>query len=150
MTGFPLLRLLLLVMCLGGLALPLSMLTGNRPPPPEAVVVESGDDGQVATLVTLRFAHLPEVVRLSSLGEVLWESDQVDEGLMEVEVELGLGDPAYGVELWLEVEWGDGVPETAVGVELEPDGLETRSQVAWGEGVVDEVLRFRWEEVGDE
>jgi hypothetical protein len=151
MTGFPLARLLLLGLCLAGLAIPLAGLTGLRPVRPQAMAVaENGEEGLVGALVSLRFAHLPSNVRVSIDGETLWEGNDVGEQRIEIDVGLALSEPAQGVEIWLEAEWEEGVPETVIEVELEPDGLATRRATAWGEGRVDEVLSFRWREGIDE
>ena len=50
-----------------------------------------------------------------------------------------------GNELIVSATWPEGTPETALTVELEPDGFETRSETRWSSGTeLNEVLTFTW------
>jgi hypothetical protein len=50
-----------------------------------------------------------------------------------------------GNELVLEVKWPEGVGATAVTVELEPEGLDMRSETRWSDGgAISDVLTFVW------
>jgi hypothetical protein len=50
-----------------------------------------------------------------------------------------------GDELWVSASWPSGTPDTALTVELEPDGLEQKSETRWSEaGELSEVLTFHW------
>jgi hypothetical protein len=45
----------------------------------------------------------------------------------------------------VEATWPENTPATALGVEVEPDGRETRRATVWAEGAaVTELLTFSW------
>jgi hypothetical protein len=50
-----------------------------------------------------------------------------------------------GDDLELTASWADGTPETALTLEIEPDGNEERSQTRWSSGTaLNEILTFIW------
>jgi hypothetical protein len=49
------------------------------------------------------------------------------------------------VDVFLSATWPDNTPDTALTLELEPDGLEARSETRWSSaGSLDEVITFSW------
>lgn len=157
MRGSPPLHLLLLAAAFMLVALPLWRLTCARPGSHGhthggPVVVRGVDDHpeeehvhHLTTTVRVWFAHRPLSVSLMAgetelLKEVNWAAAEAP---VEVGVELEIGHD--GNELVLEASWPEGTPLTAVTVELEPEGLETRAETRWAtEGEVSDVLTFEW------
>lgn len=166
MRGSPPFHLLLLAAAFVLAAIPLSRLTCARDSGHahdhehehhghdhgERVVVKGTDEHpeeehvhHVETRVRLFFAHRPQSVSLLAgkkelLKDIDWTSAEAP---LEVEAELEISHD--GNELVLEATWPEGAPLTAVTVELEPEGLETRSETRWAaEGEVSDVLTFVW------
>ena len=147
----PLAATLGVVLCLGGLALPLRELTGKTPPAPAG----TGD---------ARMAGAAKVARPALPGENTWlriqwlaplvslrlrGTDGTDLATLpagpagEWEGEVALPLAGGQAELELEVDFGTSA-QSAVFVFLEPDGRETRHAHAIGEGAFREILRFAW------
>lgn len=98
---------------------------------------------EVPTLVRLRFAHRPLTVSLKE-GDVEL-AVKVDLATSPVEFQTELEVSHDGNELILQATWPEGTPETALTVELEPDGFDTRRETRWSSGnTLDEVLTFTW------
>jgi hypothetical protein len=50
-----------------------------------------------------------------------------------------------GNEMSLSAKWPEGTPETAVTIEIEPEGFDRVSETVWAAGNLDEeVLLFKW------
>ncbi|MEN3940071.1 hypothetical protein WJU23_02175 [Prosthecobacter sp. SYSU 5D2] len=165
MRGFPPIQLFLLglVFCL--LAFPLASLTqgygeaaaaqehgGHHHEVGEGVAVVKGGSEhpegehkhvEVPVLVRLRFAHAPLTVSLMQGDEEL--AEKLDLSASPVEFKAGMEVSHDGNELIVSATWPEGTPETALTVELEPDGFETRSETRWSSGTeLNEVLTFTW------
>lgn len=155
MRGCPPIHLMLLAIAFALVAVPLAQLTGNARPPTEKAAgdrqsVQGMDDHPeedhvhgVSVLIRLRFAHRPERVSLMAgetelLKELVWSETQA---LAEVSLEIG----HEGEEYLLEATWPEGTPDTALTVELEPDGLDLKSETRWSEeSAVSDLLTFHW------
>ena len=148
----PLAATLGVVLCLGGMALPLRELTGK--PAPARVGADSRGEAEKAPAPSsshqpvenawLRIKWLAPLasLRLSTNdGEELATLPAGPAG--EWEGELRLPVVSGLAELQLEVDFGSSA-ESAVFVFLEPDGRETRHAHAIGEGAFRETLRFAW------
>jgi hypothetical protein len=49
------------------------------------------------------------------------------------------------VDVFLSATWPQNTPDTALTLEIEPDGLEARSETRWSAaGSLDEVITFSW------
>lgn len=163
MRGSPPLHLLLLAAVFALVAIPLARLTGARAGEAataagmaladgERLVVEGVDEHpdeehahRVATRVRIYFAHRPQAVRLLAGEKDLLAGFDASgiEAPMETEADLAIGHEGH--ELVLEATWPEGTPLTAVTVELEPEGLEARSETRWAaEAEVSDVLTFVW------
>ncbi len=137
----------------GGFALasvPLARLTGAegaRRADAGADTAAASDGSSVRSLLRVRYAHEPERVALTHEGSVIAEFSgpwDAARGQVERDVTIRLpeGEP---LEVMVEAEWPAGTPPTALGVEWEPDGLETRRRTAWTEvGSLAEALTFSW------
>lgn len=157
MRGSPMLHLLLLITAFVLLSVPLRHLTGVARAQqavegltPSAAVVEGADthpEGehlhQLPVRIRLRFAHPPQAMSLRVGDQELLTGVDLTKSQVECEAKLELGHE--GNEFVLEGQWPAGAPDTAVTVELEPDGLELRSETRWSEGgLVSDVLTFVW------
>ncbi len=124
------------------LAFPLARLTGNgavtaREATPAAEVQE------VPVWIRLRFAHAPRQVSLIQDERDLLAGADLSASPVEVETRLRLG--ADGEELRLEAAWPEGTPDTALSVEIEPEGHETRELTRWSDGPeLNDLLLFQW------
>jgi hypothetical protein len=155
MRGFPPIHLMLLAIAFALVAVPLVQLTGKGAAMAETMAAgrqteQSLDEHpggahvhEVPVQIRLRFAHRPERVSLK-VGEtellraLVWSETQA---VAEVTLEIGQA----GEEYLLEAAWPEGTPETAVTVEIEPDGLDTKSETRWSEeGEVSDMLTFHW------
>jgi hypothetical protein len=140
MRGFPPIQLFLLCLAFVALAVPLSHLTGNTS---HAKVVQPAvkEAQSVKALLRLRFAHKPSTLRLKIADKEQFAS--ADASPLELHAVL----PATqdGVDVFLSATWPDNTPDTALTLELEPDGLEARSETRWSAaGSLDEVITFSW------
>ncbi|MFN0127265.1 MAG: hypothetical protein ACKV19_11335 [Verrucomicrobiales bacterium] len=152
MRSSPLVLLALVAAGFGLVSVPLARLTGAERVGRGAGEVRVGPSvagaaDDVRAVVRVRYVHEPERVVLSVEGHVVaefagpWEAGG---GLRELEVAVPIeeGEP---LEVLVEARWPTGTPTTALGVEWEPDGFETRRQTVWaGDGEVVEALTFLW------
>lgn len=143
MRGAPPLHLVLLAVAFGLFAIPLAQLTFARR---ETVMVKTEapatPSAQTGVLLRLRFAHVPR-----SLSLKLGDKELIPSGAlvspMEIQAEMII--PAEGMDLMLDATWPDGTPETPVTLDLEPDGLDSKSHTRWSSGTeLHESLSFLW------
>lgn len=134
------------------IAVPLARLTraeGARrvvAPGTAAVVDGTGAPG-VPTLVRIRFAHAPLAVTVMQDSRLVAEFGvPEDPGSGQMERSAVLAGPVDApVDLLVEATWPAGTPPTALGVEVEPDGAETRRATVWAEDLsLSELLTFSW------
>lgn len=140
MRGSPPIQIFLLGLMFVVLAVPLSHLTGTTTPV-KAAAVEKVVEKSVKGLVRVRYAHKPVTLSVKIGEKEVIQS--VEESPMEVEAPLP--SPKDGVDVFVKATWPEGTPDTAVTVELEPDGLATRSETRWSSAAsLDEVITFEW------
>jgi hypothetical protein len=156
MRGSPMLHLLLLITAFVLLSVPLRHLTGAvKSESGQAVAGASGvvegmeehPEGEhvhrVPVRIRVRYAHAPEMMRLEAGERDLLKGVGLGTSPVECEAEMEIGHE--GNEFVLEVKWPEGVGATAVTVELEPEGLDMRSETRWSEGgAISDVLTFVW------
>jgi hypothetical protein len=159
MRGFPPFQIFLLGLLFGLLAVPLGYLTGRGGhsagapvPKGEAEVIKGGaehPEGEhrhedVPVLIRVRFAHRPLSLSLKSEGkELLPPGSDLSSSPVEVQAEIAISHE--GNELSLEAAWPEGTPDTALTVEVEPEGFETRQETRWSDGAaLHEILTFVW------
>ncbi|MFC5453561.1 hypothetical protein [Prosthecobacter fluviatilis] len=141
MRGFPPIQIFLLVLAFVVLAIPLSILTGTTTPVKAAELKKMVEEKSVKGLVRVRYAHRPVTLSVK-IGEKEVISS-VEESPMEVDAPLP--STKDGVDVFVKATWPEGTPDTAVTVELEPDGLATRSETRWSSAAsLDEVITFEW------
>ena len=150
------LHLLLLITAFVLLSVPLRHLTGAVKS--ESGQAEAGASGvvegmeehpegehvhRVPVRIRVRYAHAPEMMRLEAGERDLLKGVGLGTSPVECEAEMEIGHE--GNEFVLEVKWPEGVGATAVTVELEPEGLDMRSETRWSEGgAISDVLTFVW------
>lgn len=140
MRGFPPIQIFLLCLAFIVLAVPLSQLTGTTTPE-KAAVVKVVESTSVKSLVRLRYAHKPVTLSVKIADKELIA------GIAASPIELDASLPSVkdGVDVFLSATWADGTPDTSITLELEPDGLASRSETRWSSaGSLDEVITFEW------
>ncbi|MEM7390823.1 MAG: hypothetical protein AAF492_00625 [Verrucomicrobiota bacterium] len=131
----------MMVVLLGGLALPLIHLTHSRPvagpeedPPPTS--------NRMEVFADLRFVHEPLDFSIDQDGQRLWskgeESGRAFSGAFSVALIKGV------CELSVQAHWPEGTGETAVELTLEPSGKDARRSTLWGEVHLDDWVEFSW------
>lgn len=156
MRGFPPVQIFLLGLIFGLLAIPLVRLTTDydematrhdhemRGQASDSPGTHATDQSKkVSTYIRLRFAHLPLTISLKQGDQEL--AGKLDLSASPVEFQSALPLSPDGNELIVTATWPDGTPNTALTVELEPDGLESRSETVWStDATLNEVLTFLW------
>lgn len=140
MRGFPPIQIFLLCLAFIVLAVPMSHLTGNTG---NAKVVKAAakEAENVKALLRLRFAHKPTTLSLKLADKELITSADAS----PLEVDAVLPATKEGVDVFLSATWPENTPDTALTLEIEPDGLEARSETRWSSaGSLDEVITFSW------
>jgi hypothetical protein len=161
MRGFPPIQIFLLGLLFGLLSIPLVQLTGH------AVSTHGGDavashsesssldstlkatlsssiEGlKIPVLLRVRYAHKPLKISLKDAAEELLIEPDLSASPLEVDSQLVVR--KEGNELSLEATWPEGTPDTALTVEIEPDGREARRETVWSSGAdLREILTFIW------
>lgn len=148
MRGYPPIQLFFLMLAFGAMAVPLARLTFAKEKPVMTVAAPTEKETKhTPTQLRVRFAH--QVKSLSAkLGdrEVLQNTTSgVANFMSPVESKLDLDIPTEGIEFIVSAEWPDGTPDTALTLELEPDGLDSKSETRWSSGnQMTEVISFQW------
>jgi len=166
MRGFPPIQIFLLGLAFGLLAFPLTKLTTgaamhaqeteahgheDHGHEGEERVVKGGTDHpegehrhvEVPTLARLRYAHRPLSVSLKQGDEELLKG--MDLSASPAELSTAIEISHEGNDLILTATWPEGTPDTALTMELEPDGFEIHRETRWSSGSsLDEVLTFTW------
>jgi hypothetical protein len=140
MRGFPPIQIFLLCLAFIVLAVPLSHLTGNTSNA-KIVKVAVKEAQSVKALLRLRFAHKPATLSLKIADKELITSADAS----PLELHAVLPSTKDGEDVFLSATWPENTPDTALTLEIEPDGLEARSETRWSSaGSLDEVITFSW------
>lgn len=133
----------MLMLAFGALAVPLSQLTFAKPRAAAPARPQQAESQRVSTLIRLRYAHKPTHVALRIGDRELLPAPVLESSPIEATVDLNI--PHEGIEFILSAEWPAGTADTALTIELEPDGLETRTQTCWSDAnQMTEVVSFQW------
>ena len=145
MRGSPPLHLILFALGFALLAVPLSRLTFARPIVVRDTSALVTDVLTVPTIVRIRVAHVPEALSLKLNGHELVAGGGTRPTAAALELRENIAIPADGLEFLLSAKWPSGTPDTAVSVELEPDGLDAQTQTRWSTGAqIEDVITYRW------
>ncbi len=145
MRGFPPLQIFLLGLAFCLLAVPLAQLTSNVAHVETAPVMAKADAApvKVAAVIRLRYAHKPLSISLKQGGLELLPKLDLTTSPAEMQTKMTIS--KAGNELELSATWPTGTPDTALTLEIEPDGLETRSETRWSsDSTLNEILTFIW------
>ena len=144
MRGFPPLHLFVLTVIFLIIGVPLYRLTLLERTQPSPPVEASTDSSKIKTYLRVKFAHRPTAMSAMSGETDLLKGVDFSSATMEPETTIEI--PHSGVEILLHAKWPEGTPNTAVTLELEPEGLDSKSETRWTSGAAElnEVLVFDW------
>lgn len=98
---------------------------------------------EVPALIRIRHAHRPLSVSLKSEGQELLPKLDLSASPAEVSAKIEVSHD--GNEFNLEAVWPPGTPDTALTVEIEPEGLDVRTETRWSTDTgLHEILTFTW------
>jgi hypothetical protein len=144
MRGSPPLHLILFVIGFALLAVPLAQLTFARAERSATLPSQHAID-KTPIIVRMRFAHAPSSVSLKLDGIEVLPTSSTQHPATRIEARAALPLPPEGIELSIAAKWPEGTPDTAVTIELEPDGLEAQSQTRWSrKHEMNDVLAYEW------
>lgn len=153
MRGFPPLHLLFFVVLFGLTAWPLSQLTFARRiyQPQQTTSAQTVEPSSTTSArLTLRVSHPVSQLVIRPLHPqdakplAVIDSGNLPSFPTEIPVELALDENT--IEISLEASWPSNTPDAAVTLELEPDGLDHKSQTVWSsDQQLHEILTFQWQ-----
>lgn len=148
MRGYPPIQLFFLMLAFGAMAVPLARLTFAREKPIVAAVAKvEKETKHTPTQLRLRFAHPVKSLSLKLGDREMLSNTTAGTATFTspLEVKQDLDIPAEGIEFIVSAEWSEGTPDTALTLELEPDGLDSKSETRWSSGnQMTEVISFQW------
>lgn len=144
MRGFPLFHTGLMVIALAVLAWPLIILTRPASSVQAAPVQQSEVSlaAHIPVRLDARWAHVPEYLLVSHLGEPLWEAASLS--ALQAGLDATLSIPEEGVDLEVTVRWPEGTPTSALQLTVTPEALPAQDQVLWGTVDESDVLTYQW------
>ena len=99
---------------------------------------------KVPAHILIHFAHPPTRVSLQQEDAELVGLD-LDWTQSPVEVEARIEVAHEGNEMFITADWPKGTPDTALTIEIEPNGFDARAQTVWtDEAELDELILFEW------
>jgi hypothetical protein len=137
MRGSPLLRVLLVVIGLLLVSLPLRSLTSHSPEKPSSTG-QPETEIQSNVHVVLTSTTFPFTFEISHLGKTIWKGDAL-EGSVARDVQMSF--PPEGIDLLVDAKWQD-QKQTAVRLDVTPEGSDTITKTLWGTAQVSDVLTF--------
>lgn len=132
MMRSPLFATILALFPLVALAFPLVKVLKPAPVVQVEKVEETKDEDFLEAYVIFRAAH---PFHKAVVNCVLFEEGDVEKEL--------IFDPNEPIDVV--VEWPEGTPYSAVLIEIQADGQETKSKTLWGTGTAVGELDFKWE-----
>lgn len=148
MRGYPPIQLFFLMLAFGAMAVPLARLTFAREKPAAIVAAPRETKAKhTPTQLRIRFAHPVKSLSVKLGDRELLKNTTagVAKFMSPVEAKLDLDIPADGIEFIVSAEWPEGTSDTALTLDLEPDGLDSKSETRWSSGhQMTEVLSFQW------
>ena len=144
MRGFPLLNLILSLLVCGLVILPLVRRTSVVAAPVSSGPVQPSLVRTVSSLISLRFVHKPQMVRLMEGRKVLHEWNDAPPG-MELSESVPLTLSEGRSEFTVQIAWPADTPDTMAEIKVEPDSMPPWSGNVWSNrATVDEVLNIPW------
>jgi hypothetical protein len=146
MRGYPPLQLIIAALGLALVAIPLAHLTSGAARPPSSIssTARSADaPSRYPAIIHVRFAHAPLRLRVLQGDRILLAAESPTESPVETEAPVQIASDAP--DFSIEADWPPGTPETAVTLEIEPDGHETRADTAWSvDGQINRLFHLEW------
>jgi hypothetical protein len=136
MRGSPLLRALLVVIALLAVLWPLRSLTTHRAEQPHAPPQTATAQSNVHLVLTS--TTFPFAFAISYLGEPIWKGEAVESSIAR---DVHMTFPPEGIDLLIDAKW-QGQRQTAVKVDVTPEGGDTITKTLWGTTQVSDVLTF--------
>jgi hypothetical protein len=137
MRGSPLLRALLVVIALLTVLWPLRSLTTHRAEEPSAAP-QTAAEVRPNVRVVLTSTTFPFTFEVSHLGKTIWKGEAVESSVAQ---DVQMAFPPEGIDLLIDVKWQD-QRQTAVKVDVTPEGGDTITKTLWGTTQVNDVLTF--------
>jgi hypothetical protein len=137
MRGSPLLRVLLVVVALLGVFWPLRRLTTHHTEQPPDIS-QRAPAAQSSVRLILTSTTVPFTFEISHLGKTIWKGEATENSVART---AKMTFPAEGVDLLLDVTW-QGEKQTAVKLEVTPEGGDPMARTLWGTTRVNGVLTF--------
>lgn len=148
MKGNPVFQAILFILLWGLLAIPVSLLTGEKTSSVEGRVsdkIDARSVREVSTAVRLRFSHEPVSASLSDGVRTWWRGQAGSGRQFEIEgVAYFPSNDVLTLALRLEVLWPKGIGDTAVELVAEPNGFPGRSETIWTRESLNRTIRFSW------
>ena len=143
MRGSPPVQLALLLLGFFAVGVPLVQLTHGRS---EAVVPKAATskaEEALPVLVRIRYSQKPSKLEVKKGSESVLPQGGL--AASPVEIHAAFGNVQEELEFSVVAEWPAGTPETALTIEVEPDGLPGRSQTFWSiNGRIEDAASFTW------
>jgi hypothetical protein len=136
MKGSPLLRALLVMIALLVLLLPLHSLTTH--PTKESAASPSIPTTESSVHLVLTSTTFPFRFEVSYLGKTIWQGETVESSVAR---DLQMIFPPEGIDLLFDAKW-QGQKQTAVRIDLTPEGGDTITKTLWGTTEVSDVVTF--------
>jgi hypothetical protein len=147
MRGFPPFHLLICVIAFALFAIPLARLTFARPETvgmKRTATAPKADADSIPTRILIRYAHQPKTLSLK-YGDLELVPKEATFPASTIELKANFNRPSDGIEMTVAATWPQGTPDTALAIELEPDGLDSKAQTRWSTGLqVSEIISFNW------
>ena len=136
MKGSPLLRALLVVIALLVLLWPLRNLTSHHAKgPPSLPQTPATESNAHLGLTSTTF---PFTFEISHLGKTIWKGEATENSVAR---DVQLIFPREGIDLLIDAKW-EGQRQTAVKIDLTPEGGDTITKTLWSTTEVNDVLTF--------
>ena len=137
MRGSPLLRVLLVVVALLAVLWPLRSLTTHRTEETPDIS-QKAPAAQSSVRLVLTSTTVPFTFEISHLGKTIWKGEATENSVAR---EVKMTFPSEGIDLLLDVRW-QGEKQTAVKLEVTPEGGDAIARTLWGTTRVNGVLTF--------
>ncbi|MBK8092744.1 MAG: hypothetical protein IPK32_12365 [Verrucomicrobiaceae bacterium] len=143
MRGSPPIQLFLLLLAFGLAGIVLSRLTRAESPVAKSAVKSTAPVTRVKARLRIEWAGKLE--KLQILHEDRDLASKADLASESAEFKIELPDLKKGIELQISAKWPTGTPKTALSIEIEPDGHDSRSLLRWTEDAsLEDILVFSW------
>ena len=126
------------MLAFGAMAVPLAQLTFAKPKVAPPAARQKAASKLIPSLLRIRCVPGPTSVSLK-----LGDRELLPASARETSADLDI--PADGVEFILSATWPEGTADTALALEIQPEGLDTKSETRWSSGSqMTEVISFQW------